>query len=72
MSGVADHAERTLLITARARIDPAFPESVFVSLRRYQLSNGREPGEAIEVAAVDDALMILGRWLEEFTNSRSA
>ena len=67
MSGVADHAERTLLITARARLDPAFPESVFVSLRRYQLSNGKEPGEAIEVGAVDDALVVLEKWLEEFS-----
>lgn len=62
-----DDRERSLLITARARIDPLFHDVVFVSLRRYRLPDGRDADESAEVADLDDAVAILRSWLEEFS-----
>ena len=63
---VADEAERSVLLTLRARIDPAFRDVVFVSLRQYRPRDGADVDEAAEAGGVDDALAVLRGWLEAF------
>ena len=67
MTGVADNSDRSILITVRARLDPAFPGRVFVSLRRYGLASGEQAEAAAEFAAIDQALDEVQTWLNDFT-----
>ena len=63
---MSDDAAPAMLVTLRARLDPAFQAQVFVSLRRYALTNSSAPEEAAEFATLDDAIEQLRSWLEQF------
>ena len=62
-----DYAGHSVLITVTARPDSAYPGTLFVSLRRYDLNGDDPPAETVEVAAADDALEVLERWLRSVT-----
>ena len=61
-----ESAERVMLVTVRARQDSAFPDALFVSLRRYELRGSREPDDAAECGTVADASGVIERWLSDF------
>lgn len=55
--------EVTILITIRARIDPMFPNDVFLTARRYVVPDDASTA-TIESASVDDIVELVRSWLQ--------
>jgi hypothetical protein len=61
-----DHsAERVILVTARVRLDPVFPDVPFISLRRYEIPGNPEPESEAETTTIRAALDLIEGWLTE-------
>lgn len=65
---VDEQEERTVLVTVRARFDPAFGGVVFISLRNYEIPGENEAVDLAEVSSIDEAVHIVRSWLLAATN----
>jgi hypothetical protein len=61
---VEAQVERTILITVRLRVDPAFEGVAFISLHQYAVPGTTEPVDIAEVSSTDEAIGIVQSWLE--------
>lgn len=63
---MAAAVERSILITLRARIEPAERDAVIVTLQRHHLAGNPVTSDAEAVRVPDAALALVHDWLHEF------
>lgn len=52
-----------MLITIAVRRDPGYPDTLFLTLRRYDLNADDPPTDSIETVKLEDALGVIDRWI---------
>lgn len=55
--------EHEMLITIAVRRDPGYPDTLFLTLRRYDLNADDPPTDSIETVKLEDALGVIDRWI---------
>jgi hypothetical protein len=61
---VEAETDRTLIITVRVRLDPAFADIAFISLRRHFPPEAANLADQAEVTSTEEAMRIVRKWLE--------